>query len=68
MFYTALSYTTPATIMRFPYSLTEAVVWTVLTYFVVGLAPDAGRYNSFPTLCATSSQCNFPSLVEQLKR
>lgn len=43
LFYTALSYTTPATIMRLPYSATEAIVWTVLTYFVVGLAAHAGR-------------------------
>ena len=42
-FYTALSFCTPATVMRIPYSATEAIVWTVLTYFEVGLAPDAGR-------------------------
>lgn len=46
-FYTALSYCTPATAMRLPYSATEAIVWTVLTYFEVGLAPTAGRFFMF---------------------
>ena len=33
----------PVTLMRLPYSLLEALVWTVLTYWEIDLAPDAGR-------------------------
>lgn len=47
LFYTAMSYCSPATLLRIPYSLTEAVTWTVLTYFEVGLAANPGRYLSF---------------------
>ena len=43
LFYTALSYCMPATIMRFPYSFVEALVWTCITYFPVGMAANPGR-------------------------
>jgi len=43
-----MSYCSPATLLRIPYSLTEAVVWTVLVYFEVNLAPTAGRFVSSP--------------------
>ena len=42
-FYSATSFVMPATLMRIPYSLTEAVVWTVITYWIVGMAPEASR-------------------------
>lgn len=50
MYYTGLSYCTPATIIRFPYSLLEAVVWTALTYWEIGMAPTASRCS--PSLLA----------------
>lgn len=43
MFYRALSYVLPTTIMRLPYSILEAIVWTGLTYWVIDLAPTASR-------------------------
>lgn len=43
LFYTATSFVMPATLMRIPYSLVEALTWTVITYFTVGLAPQADR-------------------------
>ncbi len=33
----------PVTLLRLPYSLMEAVIWAVITYWAVGFAPDAGR-------------------------
>ena len=42
-FYDAFSFVMPGTIMRIPYSLLEAVVWTVLSYFPVGLAGQPDR-------------------------
>ena len=42
-FYDAFSFVMPGTIMRLPYSLLEAVVWTVLSYFPVGLAGQPDR-------------------------
>ena len=55
-FYRGLSYVMPATVMRIPYSLTEAVVWSVLVYFEVNLAPDAGRCTSTSYIIAIKAQ------------
>ena len=45
LFYTAMSYCLPATLMRIPYSFMEALVWIVFTYFEVGLAANPGRWD-----------------------
>ncbi|KAK9865807.1 hypothetical protein WJX84_001141 [Apatococcus fuscideae] len=50
-FYRPASYVMPVTLMRLPYSLLEAVVWTGLTYWEIDLAPDAGRFFIFLFLC-----------------
>jgi hypothetical protein len=31
-------------LLKVPISLVESVVWVVLTYYVMGFAPAAGRY------------------------
>ena len=46
MFYRAISYVMPVTIMRIPYSAVEAVVWSNLTYWEINMAPVASRYYS----------------------
>ena len=33
----------PVTILRLPYSLVEAGLWSVMLYWIIGFAPDAGR-------------------------
>nr|GLL29395.1 pleiotropic drug resistance protein 3-like isoform X1 [Ipomoea trifida] len=43
-FYPAWAYAIPATILKFPLSLLESVVWTSLTYYVIGFSPEAGRF------------------------
>ncbi|KAI3445471.1 hypothetical protein Pfo_002136 [Paulownia fortunei] len=43
-FYPAWAYAIPATILKIPLSLLEAVVWTCLTYYVIGYTPEAGRF------------------------
>ncbi|KAK9856814.1 hypothetical protein WJX84_004570 [Apatococcus fuscideae] len=48
-FYPAWAFVLPATILRIPFSLMEAVLWSVLTYFEVGLTADPGRF--FAYLC-----------------
>lgn len=42
-FFDAASFAFPTFLQRIPFSLTEAVVWTVLSYFPVGLAGQPGR-------------------------
>ncbi|KAG9154826.1 hypothetical protein Leryth_019541 [Lithospermum erythrorhizon] len=43
-FYPAWAYSVPAAILKIPLSLMEAVVWTSLTYYVIGFTPEAGRF------------------------
>ncbi|KAK4424492.1 Pleiotropic drug resistance protein 3 [Sesamum alatum] len=43
-FYPAWAYAIPATILKIPLSLLEAVVWTSLTYYTIGYSPEVGRF------------------------
>ncbi|XP_050220402.1 pleiotropic drug resistance protein 3-like [Mercurialis annua] len=43
-FYPAWAYVIPATILKIPVSFLEALVWTSLTYYVIGFSPEAGRF------------------------
>ncbi|XP_059648379.1 pleiotropic drug resistance protein 3-like [Cornus florida] len=43
-FYPAWAYAIPATILKVPFSLLESLVWTSLTYYVIGYSPEAGRF------------------------
>eukprot|EP00208_Stichococcus_sp_RCC1054_P006723 CAMPEP_0206141786 /NCGR_PEP_ID=MMETSP1473-20131121/14100_1 /ASSEMBLY_ACC=CAM_ASM_001109 /TAXON_ID=1461547 /ORGANISM="Stichococcus sp, Strain RCC1054" /LENGTH=1124 /DNA_ID=CAMNT_0053536477 /DNA_START=231 /DNA_END=3601 /DNA_ORIENTATION=+ len=47
MFYSAAAYVFPTTIIRIPYSLLCATLWSVITYYPVGLAPEASRFFFF---------------------
>lgn len=42
-FYPAWAYTIPATILKIPLSFVESLVWTSLTYYVIGYSPEFGR-------------------------
>ena len=41
--YPAWAYAIPSAILKVPISLLEAVVWTSLTYYVIGYSPEVGR-------------------------
>ncbi|XP_019169567.1 PREDICTED: pleiotropic drug resistance protein 3-like isoform X1 [Ipomoea nil] len=43
-FYPAWAYAIPTTILKFPLSLLESVVWTSITYYAVGFSPEVGRF------------------------
>ncbi|XP_073149762.1 pleiotropic drug resistance protein 3-like [Henckelia pumila] len=43
-FYPAWAYAIPASILKIPLSIFEAVVWTSFTYYVIGFSPEAGRF------------------------
>ncbi|XP_028104411.1 pleiotropic drug resistance protein 3-like isoform X2 [Camellia sinensis] len=43
-FYPAWAYAIPATILKVPLSMLVALVWTSLTYYVIGYSPEAGRF------------------------
>ena len=43
MYYPAWAYVFPTTLLRIPYSVFVAVTWSSVTYYTVGLAPEASR-------------------------
>lgn len=47
-FYPAWAWSISSWILRIPYSVVEAVVWSCVVYYTVGFAPGAGRCLHFP--------------------
>ncbi|KAL8516358.1 hypothetical protein ACS0TY_014856 [Phlomoides rotata] len=43
-FHPAWAWSLPSFILRVPYSIVEAVVWSSVVYYTVGFAPGAGRF------------------------
>lgn len=43
--YPAWAYSIPASILKLPISLLESVMWTALTYYVIGFSPQVKRYS-----------------------
>ena len=42
-FFPVTSYALPTVLLRVPLSVVTGIIYTALTYFVVGFAPDVGR-------------------------
>ena len=61
-FYPAWAYVFPTTVLRIPYSLTVAVMWSGVTYYTVGLAPEASRYP-----WRTANRCPRPFVAAELR-
>ncbi|XP_022148375.1 ABC transporter G family member 31 isoform X2 [Momordica charantia] len=47
LFHTAWAWSVSSWILRVPYSVLEAVVWSCVVYYTVGFAPSAGRFFRF---------------------
>lgn len=58
MFFDAFSFAFPAALQRVPYSLFVSLIWTVVTYFPVGLAGEPDRYRPTPC-CSLYRMCLF---------
>ncbi|KAK2970232.1 hypothetical protein RJ640_021668 [Escallonia rubra] len=43
-FYPAWTYSIPAAILKIPFSLLDAFIWTALTYYVIGYSPELERF------------------------
>ncbi|KAK3001843.1 hypothetical protein RJ639_020587 [Escallonia herrerae] len=43
-FYPAWAYAIPAILLKVPISLLDSLVWTSITYYVIGYSPEAGRF------------------------
>ena len=50
LFFPSWSFVVPTTIMRLPVSFVEPLIWSAITYYPVGLAPQAGRYALLPPI------------------
>ncbi|KAK9065385.1 hypothetical protein SSX86_016768 [Deinandra increscens subsp. villosa] len=44
LFHPTWAFTVPTILLRVPISLVESTVWTVMTYYVIGFAPEASRF------------------------
>lgn len=42
-FYPAWAYAIPSSVLKIPISFVESLVWTSLTYYVIGYTPEAQR-------------------------
>lgn len=42
--YPAWTYSIPAVILKVPFSLTDAFVWTAITYYAIGYSPEPERW------------------------
>jgi hypothetical protein len=49
-FHPAWAFSIPNWILRIPYSLIEALVWSCVVYYTVGFAPTADRYQQYSTV------------------
>ncbi|KAJ3687421.1 hypothetical protein LUZ61_016585 [Rhynchospora tenuis] len=43
-FYPSWAYAIPASLLKIPVSLLESLVWTSITYFLIGYSPEASRF------------------------
>ncbi|XP_062009972.1 pleiotropic drug resistance protein 3-like isoform X4 [Rosa rugosa] len=43
-FYPAWAYSVPSAILKIPFSLIDAFLWTALTYYVIGYSPEPERF------------------------
>lgn len=48
---TGATYALPGTLTLLPFSMIEGFVWTAVVYWIIGLAPDAGRFFLMMLLC-----------------
>ncbi|CAM6122577.1 unnamed protein product [Calypogeia fissa] len=56
LFYPPWAWTVPVIIIRMPTSVLEAGIWVTLTYFVIGFAPEPGRFLRLLLLLIATSQ------------
>lgn len=53
-FFPAWAFSLPTTLLRMPSSVVDSIVWSCIVYWLVGLAPEAGRFFIFGELVHSS--------------
>ena len=66
-FFPVTSYALPTVLLRVPLSIVTGIIFTALTYFVVGFAPDAGRCAPLPNFLKAVVQQTFFSQTSVLR-
>ncbi|RYQ99046.1 hypothetical protein Ahy_B07g086895 [Arachis hypogaea] len=56
LFYPAWAWSLSSWILRVPYSVIEALIWSAVVYYTVGFAPSAGRFFRYMILLFTVHQ------------
>jgi len=60
-FYPAWAYSIPAFVLRIPISLVESILWTALTYYVIGYSPEADRWVTYRLVHTCYLHFSFPT-------
>mmetsp|Transcript_9242 Transcript_9242/g.27733 ORF Transcript_9242/g.27733 Transcript_9242/m.27733 type:complete len:1604 (+) Transcript_9242:484-5295(+) len=55
-FFPSWSFVFPTTIMRLPYSIAQGILWAVIVYWSIGLAPEASRFFIFVVILVVMHQ------------
>ncbi|XP_059632028.1 pleiotropic drug resistance protein 3-like [Cornus florida] len=68
--YPAWAYSIPASILKTPFSLLESILWTSITYYVIGYSPEVQRFFCqfillFALHQASTSMCRFIASIFQ---
>ncbi|KAL5782767.1 hypothetical protein ACOSP7_007796 [Xanthoceras sorbifolium] len=68
--YPAWAYCIPASLLKIPLSLAEALMWTAITYYVIGFSPEVKRFFCqflllFGLHLASTSMCRFIAAIFQ---
>ncbi|GLT73870.1 hypothetical protein SLA2020_457000 [Shorea laevis] len=68
--YPAWAYSVPASILKIPLSLADSILWTAITYYVIGYSPEVQRFFCqflllFALHLASTSMCRFFAAIFQ---
>ncbi|KAK9288073.1 hypothetical protein L1049_016519 [Liquidambar formosana] len=68
--YPPWAYAIPASISKIPFALVESILWTAVTYYVIGYSPEVGRFFCqflllFAVYQASISMCRFIASIFQ---
>ncbi|KAF9674338.1 hypothetical protein SADUNF_Sadunf10G0116900 [Salix dunnii] len=68
--YPAWAYSIPASILKIPFSMLDSILWTGITYYVIGYSPEVTRFLCqflllFALHLASTSMCRFIASIFQ---
>ncbi|CAN6728365.1 unnamed protein product [Malus baccata var. baccata] len=58
LFHPAWTFTLPSVLLGIPISIMETTIWMAITYYTIGFAPEASRYDTFPQAIISEEAAN----------